>query len=97
MFLRIESTSPGVLMNCCNALPTTSEAKPGSVSRSRPKSAQRLFVYLQQRAVAEKLVAVRALESATYGTDTTDVKPDWDALLGDLEVTTKQLNEIFLR
>ena len=85
------------------ALPLTSESLlvPNTVAVIRdaphPANAQRLFVYLQQRAVAEKLVAVRALESATYGTDATDVKPDWDALLRDLETTTKQLNEIFLR
>ena len=85
------------------ALPLTSESLlvPNTVAVIRdaphPANAQRLFVYLQQREVAEKLVAVRALESATYGTDATDVKPDWDALLRDLETTTKQLNEIFLR
>ena len=84
------------------ALPLTEESLliPNTVAviRNAPHSAnaQKLFVYLQQREVAEKLVAVRALESATYGTDATDVKPDWDALLRDLETTTKQLNEIFL-
>jgi len=62
-----------------------------------PANAQKLFEYLQRREVVEKLVQANALESATYGTDATDLNPDWDALLRDLEKTTKQLNEIFLR
>lgn len=62
-----------------------------------PANAQKLFEYLQRRHVGEKLVAVNALEGATYGLDGTTVRPDWDALLRDLETTTKQLNEIFLR
>jgi len=62
-----------------------------------PANAQRLFLYLHQRAVAEKLVVAKALEDATYGTDATTMNPDWDALLRELEPTTKQLNEIFLR
>ena len=64
---------------------------------SHPENAQRLFEYLQRPEVAEKLVRANALESATDRTDATTMKPDWDALLRDLEVTTKQLNEIFLR
>lgn len=69
------------------------------VIRNAPHSAnaQKLFEYLQQRKVAEKLVAANALEDANYATDATTIKPDWDALLRDLETTTKQLNEIFLR
>jgi ABC-type Fe3+ transport system substrate-binding protein len=62
-----------------------------------PANAQKLFEYLQRRKVSEKLVQANALENATYGTDATTMKPDWDALLRDLETTTKQLNEIFLR
>jgi iron(III) transport system substrate-binding protein len=62
-----------------------------------PANARRLFEYLQRREVAEKLVQMNALENATYGTNGTAMKPDWDALLRDLETTTKQLNEIFLR
>ena len=62
-----------------------------------PANAQKLFEYLQRREVAEKLVQANALESATHGTDAATIKPDWDALLRDLETTTKQLNEIFLR
>ncbi len=62
-----------------------------------PESAQKLFDYLQRREVAEKLVQANALENATSGTDGTTIKPDWEILLRDLETTTKQLNEIFLR
>ena len=62
-----------------------------------PENAQKLFDYLQRREVAEELVAANALEDATYSTNGTTMKPDWDALLRDLETTTKQLNEIFLR
>ena len=62
-----------------------------------PANAQKLFEHLQRREVAEKLVQANALENATNGTDATAMKPDWDLLLRDLETTTKQLNEIFLR
>ena len=74
-----------------------------------PANAQKLFEYLQRREVAEKLVQANALESsdgrAPQGPNSKDGasqrsalrQPDWDALLRDLETTTKQLNEIFLR
>ena len=62
-----------------------------------PANAQKLFEFLQRREVAEKLVAANALEHATYRTNATALNPDWDALLRDLETTTKLLNEIFLR
>jgi iron(III) transport system substrate-binding protein len=84
-------------------LPLTEESLliPNTVAVIRnaphPANAQRLFRYLQRHEVADKLVAVNALESATNRTDATMMKTDWDALLRDLEVTTRQLNEIFLR
>ena len=70
-----------------------------AVIRNAPHStnAQRLFEYLQRREVAEKLVAANALENTTNAPDGATMKPDWDALLRDLETITKQLNEIFLR
>jgi iron(III) transport system substrate-binding protein len=70
-----------------------------AVIRNAPhaENAQKLFEYLQRREVAEELVAANALEDATYSTNGTTMKPDWIALLRDLEITTKQLNEIFLR
>ncbi len=85
------------------ALPLTDEALliPNTVAVVRnaphPESAQYLFEYLQRRGVADKLVQANALESATLAEETTTLKPDWDLLLRDLETTTKQLNEIFLR
>jgi ABC-type Fe3+ transport system substrate-binding protein len=62
-----------------------------------PTNAQKLFEYLQRREVADKLVKVGALEGVAKGTDATGLKPDWEGLLRDLETTTKQLNEVFLR
>ena len=62
-----------------------------------PANAQMLLEFLQRQEVAEKLVAANALEHATYRTNATALNPDWDTLLRDLETTTKQLNEIFLR
>jgi len=85
------------------ALPITRETLliPNTVAVIRnaphPASAQKLFEYLQHREVAEKLAHASALEGATAAADTTTPKPDWDTLLRDLETTTKQLNEIFLR
>ena len=85
------------------ALPLTEESLliPNTVAviRGAPHSAnaQKLFVYLQRREVAEKLVAANALENATNTSHTTYLNPDWKTLLRDMEATTKQLNEIFLR
>ena len=63
-----------------------------------PANAQKLFDYLQRREVADKLVQANALDRATLITsESWRLKPKWDALLRDLETTTKQLNEIFLR
>ena len=85
------------------ALPLTDESLliPNTVAVIRdaphPANAQKLFEYLQRGEVVEKLVAANALENTTYTTDATTMRPDWQTLLRDLEVTTKQLNEIFLR
>ena len=70
-----------------------------AVIRNAPhrESAQQLFEYLQRPTIAEKLVQVNALESAVLAAETATLKPDWKGLLTDLETTTKQLNEIFLR
>ncbi len=85
------------------ALPLTEESLliPNTVAVIRnaphPANAQKLFDYLQRRHVADKLVQANALESATAATETSTLKPNWESLLRDLETTTKQLNEIFLR
>ncbi|MCL4786766.1 MAG: substrate-binding domain-containing protein [Verrucomicrobia bacterium] len=62
-----------------------------------PHPAQRLFEYLQRQEVVDRLVAANALEGAIPKPDATAIRPDWEALLRNLETTTKQLNEIFLR
>lgn len=85
------------------ALPLTEESLliPNTVAviRNAPHgwSAEPLFQILQSREVADKLVQANALESAVVATNTATLKPNWDALLRDLETTTKKLNEIFLR
>jgi iron(III) transport system substrate-binding protein len=85
------------------ALPLTDESLliPNTVAVIRdaphPATAQKLFEYLQRRETADRLVQANALESATAAGETTTLKPDWGTLLRDLEATTKQLNDIFLR
>ena len=63
-----------------------------------PEAAQKLFEFLQRREVAERLIAVHALEgfSASEVTAPT-LKPDWDALLRELEPATETLRRVFLR
>ena len=86
------------------ALPLTAEALliPNTVAVIRncphPDPAQRLFEFLQRPDVVARLVAAGALEGAMA----TDVKnptlrPDWDALLRELEPTTELLKGIFRR
>ena len=63
-----------------------------------PAVAQRLFDYLQRPEVVRRLMAAHALEAPSPdAVSTPTLKPNWDALLRDLEPTTAQLNEIFLR
>jgi len=86
-----------------DALPLTGESLliPNTVGVTRnaphPDAAQKLYEYLQRREIAEKLVQANALESPTLATETASLKPNWDGTLRDLDVTTKQLNEVFLR
>ena len=63
-----------------------------------PDAARKLFDFLMRPEVARRLVAAHALESASLdqGAKST-LKPDWPALLRDLEKTTEELNKIFLR
>jgi iron(III) transport system substrate-binding protein len=62
------------------------------------QAAEKLFVYLQQPAVLEKLVAAHALEGVSPSTGPqATLKPDWDGLLTDLQAGTTALKEIFLR
>jgi iron(III) transport system substrate-binding protein len=86
------------------ALPMNDETLliPNTVAFTRgaphPETAQKLFDYLQQRAVVERLMAAKALEGvSTSEVSTPTLKVNWDALLRDLEGTTATLNQIFLR
>ena len=85
------------------ALPLTDEALliPNTVAviRNAPHTinAQKLFEYLQRREVAGKLVQANALEGTGEPTEGTTLKPDWNVLLRDLEITTGLLNEVFRR
>ena len=63
-----------------------------------PEAAQRLFDYLQSRAVVERLVSLKALEKNSASEVAAPVlQPDWNSLLRELESTTGKLKEIFLR
>lgn len=59
-------------------------------------AAQRLFDWLQKPEAVQRLVEANALESAN-NPGATGLQPDWTAILRDLETTTKQLNEVFLK
>jgi iron(III) transport system substrate-binding protein len=63
-----------------------------------PEAARRLSDYLQSDRVIERLVEVNALEGAnTNELSTLGIRPDWSALLEDLETATTNLSKIFLR
>lgn len=62
-----------------------------------PEAARQLFDYLQRPDVVQKLVSVHALEGAAAPTNAPTLKPDWDALLRDLEPATEQMKLIFRR
>jgi len=62
----------------------------------RPEAAEALFDWLQSPEVAERLVEAHALESGGKP-DAIGLRPDWNALLRDLDATTKELNEVFLK
>lgn len=63
-----------------------------------PEPAEKLFEYLQRPAIAERLIAAKALEGTSVSAvSTPTLKINWDALLLDLEPVTARLNQIFLR
>lgn len=85
-------------------LPLASESMllPNTVAviRNAPHApaAQRLFDYLQSRAVTERLVHAGALEGASASeVPIATLKPDWEAILRDLDSATRDLQGIFLR
>lgn len=63
-----------------------------------PVAAQRLFEYLQSPNVLNQLVAAQALEGVSEKeVPTPTLHVNWDKLLQDVDRTTAQLNQIFLR
>jgi iron(III) transport system substrate-binding protein len=71
-----------------------------AVVRAAPHAiaAQRLFEFLQTPTVRERLVAAHALESTNPPPEPVrTLRPDWDALLRDLDAGTAKLREVFLR
>ena len=64
-----------------------------------PAEAEKLFEYLQQKSVSQKLVEKQALEGASLDANRPEpgLKIDWEALLKDLDPATKEMDKIFLR
>lgn len=61
-----------------------------------PEAAQKLFDYLQTDSVMRRLIKERALEGAVLSRART-LKPDWEALVRDVESGTETLRGIFRR
>jgi len=86
-------------------VPTTEETLfvPNTVGVIRgcphPETAQRLFAFISDPKVSQKLVELHALEGATLdpARAATGLQVDWDALLRDLGTATEEMNQIFLR
>jgi iron(III) transport system substrate-binding protein len=87
------------------ALPVTPETLfiPNTVAVIKncphPEAAQRLFMYLRDRKISERLVDAHALEGATLdpAAAAAGLKVNWDQLLRDLEPATEETRQIFLR
>lgn len=63
-----------------------------------PREAQALFAYLQSEDVTRRLVEVHALEGADRRAALPEtLRPDWAAMITDLEAVTEFLQETFLR
>jgi iron(III) transport system substrate-binding protein len=64
-----------------------------------PEAAQRLFEFLSDPKVSQKLVELHALEGATLepASAATGLQVDWEALLRDLGTATEEMKQIFLR
>jgi iron(III) transport system substrate-binding protein len=64
-----------------------------------PEAAQRLFEFISDPKVSQKLVELGALEGATLdpARAATGLQVDWDALLRDLGTATEEMKQIFLR
>jgi ABC-type Fe3+ transport system substrate-binding protein len=86
------------------ALPVTDETLfiPNTVGvikgAPNPRSAQKLFEFLQRPEIATRLVAAKALESSVAPElQSAQLQVRWDELLRDLEIVTEELKGIFLR
>jgi iron(III) transport system substrate-binding protein len=63
-----------------------------------PAASQRLFDYLQTHAVTDQLVQAGALEGARAAdVRSATLKPDWEAVIRDLDSATAALQKVFLR
>ncbi|MGA2747339.1 MAG: extracellular solute-binding protein [Verrucomicrobiota bacterium] len=64
-----------------------------------PDAAERLYEFLSNPKVSEKLVELRALEAAALppAQAASGIKVDWDQLLQDLDTVTAETKDIFLR
>jgi iron(III) transport system substrate-binding protein len=70
------------------------------ILRGAPHSAeaQKLFEYLQSKAVSDRLLREQAIESAAIDTPgVPGLKVDWDAVLRDMNAGTKEMDKLFLR
>jgi iron(III) transport system substrate-binding protein len=87
------------------ALPVTEETLfvPNTVGVIRdcphPVEAERLFEFISNPQVSQKLVELRALEGATLdpARPVHGLQVDWDKLLRDLDTVTEETRQIFLR
>jgi iron(III) transport system substrate-binding protein len=87
------------------ALPVTEETLfvPNTVGVIRdcphPVEAQRLFEFISNPQVSQKLVELHALEGATLdpARPVPGLQVDWDKLLRDLDTVTEETRQIFLR
>jgi iron(III) transport system substrate-binding protein len=85
------------------ALPMTGETLliPNTVAVVRgsphPGPAQELFDFLQTKEVIERLMRSQALEGPSSGSNIARPDVDWTAILHEVDRTTAELNQIFLR
>ncbi len=67
-------------------------------SAQHPAEADRLFTFLQQRQITDRLVAAQALEGVTPNpTASAALRVNWEPLLRDLQPATAKLSQTFLR
>jgi iron(III) transport system substrate-binding protein len=63
-----------------------------------PAEAQRIFEYLQSKAVSDRLLREHAIESAANDAPgVPGLKVDWDSVLRNMDAGTKEMDKMFLR